>query len=81
MSKEDLIRKLTSRKFWVAVCGFFTLLWVAMGHTEAEAERIAALIMAGAVALSYIIGEGMTDAARARTEAILEDAGIEDREE
>ena len=29
MNKEDIIRKLTSRKFWVALIGFITALLVA----------------------------------------------------
>lgn len=81
MSREDIIRKLTSRKFWAAICSFVALLWVAVGHTETEAAQVTALIMAGATVLSYVIGEGMIDAARTGTEAILEDAGIEDIEE
>ena len=64
MSKEDLIRKLTSRKFWTAVCAFVTLLLVALGFQESEAAQVAAIIMAGATVLSYILGEGMIDAAR-----------------
>ena len=64
MSKEDLIRKLTSRKFWTAVCAFVTLLLVALGFKESEAAQVAAIIMAGATVLSYILGEGMIDAAR-----------------
>lgn len=64
MNKEDLIRKLTSRKFWTAVCAFVTLLLVALGFKESEAAQVAAIIMAGATVLSYILGEGMIDAAR-----------------
>lgn len=64
MSKEDIIRKLTSRKFWAAVCSFVALLVVAVGHTETEASQITALIMAGASVLAYILGEGLIDAAR-----------------
>lgn len=65
MSKEDIIRKLTSRKFWTAVCSFVALIVVAFGHSESDATQVTAIIMAGATVLSYIIGEGMIDAARA----------------
>ena len=64
MNKDDLIRKLTSRKFWMAVCSFVTLLAIAFGRSESEAAQVSAIIMAGATVLSYIIGEGMIDAAR-----------------
>lgn len=59
----DWRRKLTSRKFWVAVCGFVTLIMIACGKTEAEAKQVAAIIMAGAVVIGYILGEGLADAA------------------
>ena len=62
-TKEKIIRKVTSRKLWTAVCAFVALILAARGWTEAEAAQITAIIMAGAVALSYIIGEGMVDAA------------------
>ena len=74
MNKEDLIRKLTSRKFWAAVCAFVTLLLVALGFKESEAAQVAAIIMAGATVLSYIIGEGMIDAAREGSREDAEDA-------
>lgn len=65
MNRDDIIRKLTSRKFWIAVASFIALIAVACGATEAEAAQITALIMAGATVLGYILGEGLVDAARA----------------
>ena len=63
--KENIIRKLTSRKFWLAVAAFITELVIAF-HGEAEtAETITGLIMSGATVIAYIIGEGLTDAAGA----------------
>ena len=64
MSREDIIRKLTSRKFWLAVASFVALVVVACGATEEAATQITALIMAGATVLGYILGEGLVDAAR-----------------
>lgn len=64
MTKEDLIRKLTSRKFWVAVASFVALLALAAGKSEQDAAQITAIIMAGATVLGYILGEGLIDAAR-----------------
>lgn len=63
MTKINWKRKLTSRKLWVSICGFTSLLVVAMGGTESEAAQASAIIMAGATVVSYIIGEGMADAA------------------
>lgn len=72
MDKQEIIRKLTSRKFWVAVCGFVALLLVGAGKTEQEAAQITAIIMAGATVLGYILGEGLIDAARAGQEDLYE---------
>lgn len=61
----DWKRKLTSRKFWLAIASFVSMLVVAFGGSEAVASQVTALILAGATVIAYIIGEGMTDAANA----------------
>lgn len=61
MNKIDWMRKLTSRKLWVSVAGFVTGLMIYLGHTEAEASQVAALILSGASVLAYCIGEGLAD--------------------
>lgn len=61
----DWKRKLTSRKFWIALAGFISGLLVALGKSTETAETVAGLIMAGASCIAYIIGEGLTDAAHA----------------
>ena len=62
MKKEDIIRKLTSRKFWLAVVGFVTPLLLAFGVAENNTAQITAIIMAGADVLGYLLAEGMADA-------------------
>ena len=63
MDKIDWKRKLTSRKFWTAIASFVSLLGVtAFGWTENEAAQVVSLIMAGAVVIGYIVGEGLVDA-------------------
>jgi len=64
----DWKRKLTSRKFWAAVASFVTMLIVALGGTESSANQTAALIMAGASVIAYVIGEGLVDATRINAE-------------
>lgn len=66
MKKEkiDWVRKLTSRKLWVSIGSFVSMMIVATGGTENEAAQVAALIMAGATVLGYIIGEGLVDGAK-----------------
>lgn len=68
MSKENIIRKLSSRKLWLAVVGFVTPLLLAFGVAESVTAQIAAIIMAGADVLAYIIAEGLADAAGAGKE-------------
>lgn len=65
--KIDWKRKLTSRKLWMAIAEFVTMLIVAFGGSESEATQVAALIMAGAGAVAYIIGEGLADAGNTGT--------------
>lgn len=62
MTKQDIIRKLTSRKFWVAVVGFITPLLLAFGVAETSVSQVTAIIMAGADVVAYIVAEGMVDA-------------------
>ena len=68
MMQIDWKRKLTSRKFWAAIADFVGMLLVALHVDEGSATQVTALIMAGAGAIAYIIGEGMTDAAFAADE-------------
>lgn len=65
-TKEIIIRKLTSRKLWVAVSEFTSMLIIALGVAEDTATKVAALIMAGAGAIAYIVGEGLADAGNAK---------------
>ena len=58
-------QKLTSRKFWLAIIGFITPLIIAFGVSEAAAAEIAAIVMAGADVVAYILAEGLTDSKRA----------------
>ena len=65
MTKHDIIRKLTSRKFWIAVVGFITPLLLAFGVAESDVAQVTAIITAGADVVIYLLAEGMADAAAA----------------
>lgn len=71
MNKETIIRKLTSRKLWVAVAGFVAGLYVALGGTAETADTISGLIMAGASVVGYVLAEGLVDAAEAGSVATI----------
>ena len=59
----DWKRKLTSRKFWMAVAAFITPLLLSFGMTENTVTQVVAIVMAGADVLAYILAEGMVDTA------------------
>lgn len=76
MTWEDMKRKLTSRKFWLAIGSFVSMLIVALGGAEKTATQVSALIMAGAAVVAYIIGEGLADAANAGSVTNLDGADV-----
>lgn len=57
----DWKRKLTSRKLWLSVASFVSMLLVALNYSDNQAAQVAALIMAGSSVLSYCLGEGLAD--------------------
>lgn len=59
--KIDWERKLTSRKLWLSVASFVTMLMIYFGKSESEAAQVAAIIMAGATVIGYVVGEGLAD--------------------
>lgn len=63
--KIDWLRKITSRKFWTSVASFVSMIMIYLGAAESEATQIAALIMAGATVIGYLIAEGLADAGNA----------------
>lgn len=65
MTKQDIIRKLTSRKLWLSIASFVSMLLVAQGRAESDATQVAALIMAGATVIGYALAEGLADAGHA----------------
>ena len=80
MTKQDIIRKLTSRKFWVAVAGFVSGLIVAFDGDAETAETVSGLILQGAAVLGYLIAEGLTDAAINSAPVILDGIAVEELE-
>jgi hypothetical protein len=60
-NKIDWKRKLTSRKLWLSVASFVSMLIIALNGDEGSAQQVSALIMAGATIIGYVIGEGLAD--------------------
>lgn len=65
MDKQFWIRKLTSRKLWVAIAGFVSGLILAFDGSAETAETVSGVIMSGASVFGYLLAEGLTDAASA----------------
>lgn len=69
MNGINWARKLTSRKFWLSIASFVSMLVVALGGAESTGTQVAALIMAGATVVGYVIGEGLADAGNSGIDA------------
>lgn len=54
-------RKLTSRKFWLAVSAFVFGIVLVIKGSEETAQIISGCVMSGASVIAYIIGEGLAD--------------------
>ena len=66
MEKIDWKRKLTSRKFWLAIVGLVSGLLMAFKVDAEMVDTISGVIMAAASVIAYTIGEGLADAANAQ---------------
>ena len=67
-NKIDWQRKLASRKMWLSIASFVSMLVVALGGGQNSATQISALIMAGATVIGYVIGEGLADSGNKKEE-------------
>lgn len=81
MEPIDWKRKLSSRKFWVAVCSFVTNMILALGGTEEVALKVTGLIMSGATVIAYIVSEGLIDAKNKEPEYVYIDEELPEAEE
>jgi len=63
---NELLRKLSSRKLWTAVCGIILGIAAAFGLEENDYAQIAGIVTSALSVVSYVFGESAIDAARAR---------------
>lgn len=61
VTMQDVLRKLTSRKFWMSLATLVFLIMVYCGASEDSATQIVSIIMAAATVIGYTIGEGLAD--------------------
>lgn len=71
MKKEDIIKKLSSRKFWVTLAGFIGSLLVAFNVGENDIAQITAIITAFGSLMVYVLSESAIDAASASANQTL----------
>ena len=64
MKNNDLKKKLSSRKFWVALSALACAICVMFGVDEMTVEKLAATISALGVLVTYILTEGYIDSKR-----------------
>lgn len=72
MDKTDIIRKLTSRKFWLAVVALVTGLLAAFKVDASTIETVSGIIMSAAAVVAYIVAEGMVDAGNVSPTVIVQ---------
>lgn len=63
MKKEEILRKLCSRKFATALIGFITTILVAFKMPENDIAQVTAIIGSFLTLIAYIFAEGQTDVA------------------
>lgn len=59
---SDFVRKLTSRKLWMAIAGVATGIALALGADASEIQTITGAVTALIAAVVYIVTEGRVDA-------------------
>lgn len=59
--QRDVLQRLKSRKLWMSIASFVSMIVVYCTGSESEGTKIASLIMAGASVIGYVIGEGLAD--------------------
>lgn len=59
---DKILRKLTSRKLWMALAGVATGVAMALGADASEVQTVAGAVTALVSAVTYIIVEGKVDA-------------------
>ena len=67
---SEILRKLSSRKLWVAVAGVASGIAMALGAETSEIGEVAGAVTALITAVTYIIVEGRIDAEGVKTTII-----------
>jgi hypothetical protein len=63
MKKDDIVRKLSSRKFWALLAALATSVLTAAGAGESVALQVTGVIGAVGACAAYMLAEGLADGA------------------
>lgn len=74
---STIMRKLTSRKLWLAVAGFATGAALALGADASDIQAVAGAVLTIISTATYIITEGKIDAEGVKNAIIEVQEGIE----
>lgn len=74
---KELIRKLSSRKLWMALAGIATGIAMALGAETGEISTVAGAVTAIASVMTYIITEGKIDAEGVKNAIIMVDGVVD----
>ena len=77
MTMQEFIRKLTSRKLWLAIAGVATGISLSLGADASDIQSVAGAVTSIVSAVTYIITEGMIDAARVKNAADATQEAVE----
>lgn len=64
MDNKELMRKLTSRKFWVLLIALVSAVLAFLKFDKGSIEQITTIIMAFGAMISYVLGESYVDGKR-----------------
>ena len=74
---NEILRKLSSRKLWMAMAGIFTGVAMALGADTSEVSEVAGAVTAIVSVVTYIVTEGKIDAESVKNAIIEIQDGVE----
>lgn len=74
---SEILRKLSSRKLWMALAGIATGVAMALGADASEVSEVAGAVTAIVSVVAYIMVEGKIDAERVKNAIIEIQDGLE----
>lgn len=74
---QEIIRKLSSRKLWMAIAGVASGVAMALGVDGSDISTVAGAVTALASIMTYIVTEGKIDAESVKNAVIVTQSAIE----